>query len=133
MTQEIFLNGVALSELKNTQTLIQKDANKFISDGISQVKTLVEFILESDDKELVAERVNEAYELLCNVDLVANVSGCDFYLDYDTEYYSGDVLSYQLENVEYNEDHPVKLSDIEKFHFLTSRLSDMESQSRQWN
>jgi hypothetical protein len=46
--KDIVLNGISITTLKNQRKAVRQDAAKFVADNISQVKVLVNKIIEQD-------------------------------------------------------------------------------------
>ena len=126
MSNEIILGGVKLSEVKALKEAMQKDAVKFVADGVEEGTKLVAKILEAENSCEVQSLVDKATEIFENVQLVASVTGVLYDIPYYEEYgYDSDeVMSMQLENVsdEWNVD----------FRKLFKTLEHMESNCRDW-
>lgn len=128
---DIVLAGVNIAELKKQKQAIQKDAVKFLSDGVEKVKALVAEIttLDTDsDHDTINAKALEAVEILEDIQVVSGVSGVEYYLPHRDEYgYSsgdGEPMLALLENAELEGD------DVDS---LMGLLEDMEYEVRKWN
>lgn len=128
---DIVLAGVSIAELKKQKQAIQKDAVKFLSDGVEKVKALVNEIVELDaetEQEAIDAKAREAADILENVQIVSGVSGVEYYLPHTDEWgYNGsddDPMYSKLEDAELDS------NDVDS---LMSLLEDMEYEVRKWN
>jgi hypothetical protein len=141
--EEIIIGGYTIEELKKVQKAVQKDASKHMADFQSKAETAMHEIIahaksveDSDDEDaqidsaLVESLAKVADESLRMVELIAGISGVEYYLLYSEDWGdNGDVWSNLLEEagVENEYDSTTSLGK------LFGILEDMEYQSRNWH
>jgi hypothetical protein len=127
--KDIVINGVSIEELKKQRAAIKKDASKIIAENIEAGTKLVEQILATEDQEEADRLAKTAYEHFDTANIVAGVSGVEFFLPFYEEYgrYDSDeILSQRLEG-ELEFDFTVALDQ------LYNILESMEGDSRDWH
>jgi hypothetical protein len=129
--KDITINGYSIAELKAQRTEIQQGASKFIAEEIAKATALVKEVIDNAGDYAVAnQKAAEAGEILEAIELVASVSGVQYYLPYNEPYDGGNALSNDIENVE-DADYDVYSNDaVSQLHSL---LQEMEGNSYLWN
>lgn len=125
----IVIDGVDIDMLASLRNKLQKGAAKFISEGIAEVESMLEVMMQGTYIDF--EVIDKAEQILRNVALVSAVSGVEYYLEYNEPYGGNDdVLSTKLEDWAYAYDlHPYSGELGE----LLRKLENMERESRLWN
>lgn len=132
--KDIIINGISVNEMKNQKDLIREGAAKIIADGIAKVKTIVSSIVETFEDSTTHEIfAKDALETLQIVELVSDVSGVEYYMEYDSNYDTNeDAISNKLEEVLRNMS---SYQDAEKsiIRQLAALAESMESTCAAWN
>lgn len=148
-TKEIIIDGINLTDIKNRQDVIlqemsslrksiQKGAVKFISDKTDELKTLVVKFKDSETVEEAKEQAPMLYDVLRDIQFVAEVAAISYYIPFrDNDYsYCGDRHNSIVNILDENEEGIFEFEYGDKENPLTMLAmlaEDMESTVREWN
>lgn len=130
MTKDIVINGISINTLAEQRKALQQGASKFLSDTIDQVKALVNRIINEEGADVDALAA-DALELLKAAKLVSNVSGVEYFLEYNEPYDGGNALSDELEGWADESGESIYGSGF--IAKLYDQLQSMENDSYLWN
>lgn len=140
--KNIIVGGYTIEQLKEIKDKVQPEAAALIDKHLQEAMEKFKDFKQSETKEYANMMAENIYNHLDIVNILAGISGIDYYIPYCSEYgeCEENVITMFLDNwEEYIENEDIteevfkwdcKDSPIKKLYYLAS---DMENNSKMWN